>query len=519
MRAAAATLRDVTETWTIGKAAVASEKGIVVAQNHLAARAGAELLASGGNAVDAAVATAFALGVVEPWMSGIGGGGLLVYAPATGPVEVVDFTMEAPARLDPARYGLTGAASRSPFAWPQVEGDRNLEGWESILVPGTVDGLGLALERFGRKSLAEAMHPALRLAEEGMPLDWHTTLAIAISAAELSRYPSSRAHYLPDGLPPVAVEGTARRLPLPGLAATYRRLAEAGRRDFYEGALAGQIAAELAAGGSAIGADDLARYRAQVKAPLAFDYRDARVHVAPDLTGGPTLARILGACAERLRPGDEPDAESYVIYAAACREAFAERLTTMGHAAGGNTTHLSVVDRDGNIAALTNTLLSRFGSKVLLPRAGITMNNGAMWFDPVPGRPNAIAPGKRPLANMCPAVLTRRGAPWAGLGACGGRKIIPAVAQLVSFLVDYTMPLDRAYATPRIDASGATIICDPRLGRTTIGAIAREHAVEVAADAVYPNRYAIPSSVLRDGRTNRGMAYLHSPVAAAIAET
>jgi gamma-glutamyltranspeptidase/glutathione hydrolase len=508
----------VTETWTISKAAVASEKGIVVAQNHIAARAGAELLAAGGNAIDAAVATAFALGVVEPWMSGIGGGGLLVHAPAAGPVEVVDFTIEAPARLDPERYKLTGTQSRSPFAWPHVEGDRNLEGWESILVPGTVDGLGLALERFGKKSLAEAIRPALRLAEEGMPIDWHTTLAITVSAAELARYPSSRAHYLPGGLPPVAAEGASRRLKLPGLAATYRRLAEAGRRDFYEGALAETIATELAEGGSAIRADDLARYRAAVKAPLAFDYRDARVHAAPDLTGGPTLARILATCGEQLRPGDEPDAQSYVTYAAACREAFAQRLARLGHAAGGNTTHLSVVDRDGNIAALTNTLLSRFGSKVLLPRTGITMNNGAMWFDPVPGRPNSIAPGQRPLANMCPVVLTRRGAPWAGLGACGGRKIIPAVAQLVSFVVDYAMPLDRAYATPRIDASAETITCDPRLGRATIDAIAREHPVEVEADAVYPNRYAVPSAVLRDGRINRGMAYLHSPVAAAIAE-
>jgi gamma-glutamyltranspeptidase/glutathione hydrolase len=508
----------MTETWTIGKAAVASEKGVVVAQNHRAARAGAELLAAGGNAVDAAVATAFALGVVEPWMSGIGGGGLLLWAPASGPVEVVDFAMEAPARLDPRRYELTGAASASLFGWPQVEGDRNLEGWESILVPGSVDGLGLALERFGRKSLGEAIAPALRLAEEGMPLDWSTTLALTISAAELARYPASRAHYLPDGLPPVSGEAGERRLALPALAATYRRLAAAGRRDFYEGALAATIAAELEAGGSPIRADDLARYRAEVKAPLGVDYRDVRVHLAPGLTGGPTLAAILAGLAARLRPGDEPDAHSYLAYADSCRDAFAERLARLGHAAGGNTTHLSVVDRDGNIVALTNTLLSRFGSKVLLPRTGITMNNGVMWFDPVPGRPNAIAPGKRPLANMCPAVLTRRGAPWVGLGACGGRKIIPAVAQLVSFLVDFAMPLERACSSPRIDASAARITCDPRLGRAAIEAIAREHEVEVAADAVYPNRYAVPSVVMRDGKVNRGMAYLHSPVAAAVAE-
>jgi gamma-glutamyltranspeptidase/glutathione hydrolase len=509
----------MSETWNITKAAVESEKGIVVAQHHLAARAGAELLAAGGNAVDAAVATAFALGVVEPWMSGIGGGGLLVWAPADGPVQVIDFTMEAPARLDPTRYKLTGAQSRSAFAWPQVEGDRNLEGPESVLVPGTVDGLGLALERFGRKSLGEAIGPALRLAEAGMSLDWPTTLALAISANELARQPGARAHYLPEGQVPAAQDGAARRLKLPGLAATYRRLAEAGRRDFYEGALAETIAGELAEAGSVIRAEDLARYRAALKPALEVAYRDVRVHVAPDLTGGPTLARILEACAARLRPGATPDAESYAIYAAACREAFAERLERLGHAAGGNTTHLSVVDRDGNIAALTNTLLSRFGSKVFLPRTGITLNNGAMWFDPRPGRPNSMAPRKRPLANMCPTVLTRGGVPWTGLGACGGRKIIPAVAQLASFLVDYGMPLERAARTPRIDASTETIVCDPGLGQTTIDALARVHKVEVAADAVYPNRYAIPSLVCRDGRRNRGIAYLHSPVAAAVVET
>jgi gamma-glutamyltranspeptidase/glutathione hydrolase len=256
-----------------------------------------------------------------------------------------------------------------------------------------------------------------------------------------------------------------------------------------------------------------------VRAPLALDYRDVRVHVAPGLTGGPTLVAILRACAALLRPGEAPDAESYAIYADACRAAFAQRLKRLGHAGGGNTTHLSVVDREGNVAALTNTLLSRFGSKVLLPRTGITMNNGVMWFDPVPGRANSVAPGKRPLANMCPAVLTRNGAPWVGIGACGGRKIIPAVAQLISFLVDFHMPLDRAFATPRIEASTGKIVCDPRLDPATIEAIGRAHKFEIAADEVYPNRYAVPSAVLRDGRLNRGMAYINSPVAAAVAET
>src|SRR5262249_61408436 len=130
------------------------------------------------------------------------------------------------------------------------------------------------------------------------------------------------------------------------------------------------------------------------------------------------------------------DAGVYRAYAEALRDACAERLETLGHAMAAltNTTHLSVVDREGNMVALTNTLLSRFGSKVVLPETGIPMNNGMMWFDPTPGRVNSIAPGKKPLANMCPALLVRKGKPWVALGACGGRRIIPAGGQLTSCL-------------------------------------------------------------------------------------
>src|SRR5207302_5140744 len=163
----------------------------------------AEILAAGGNAVDAAVATAFALGVVEPWMSGLGGAGYLIYGEAASrSVHVVDFGLVAPRGLDAGRYKLTGGVSTDLFGWPLVEGDRNLKGFDSICVPGSVDGLGLALERFGRKPLAEVIAPAIRLAEEGMPVDWHTTLSIAVAAEELAEFPASRAVFLPRGFPP-----------------------------------------------------------------------------------------------------------------------------------------------------------------------------------------------------------------------------------------------------------------------------------------------------------------------------
>src|SRR5258707_846343 len=169
------------------------------------------------------------------------------------------------------------------------------------------------------------------------------------------------------------------------------------------------------------------------------------------------------------------------------------------------------------MVALTNTLLSRFGSKVVLPRTGIPMNNGMMWFDPTPGRPNSLAPEKKPLANMCPAVLVRSGKPWAALGACGGRRIIPAVTQLVSFLVDFDLPLEEAMVTPRLDASTDTVLCDMRLKPEVVAALRERFPVELLESGVYPSSFAVPSAVLREGTRNFGMAPGPSPGAAAVA--
>src|SRR6185437_10025187 len=359
------------ETWTISKPATVSERGIVVAQDAHAAAVGAEMLAAGGNAGDAAVATAFALGVLEPWMSGIGGVGFLLYAEASsGRVSVVDFTAVAPLGLDPARYRLVDGIGSELFGWPKVEGDRNLKGYDSICVPGTVEGLGFALERFGRLPFAEVVAPAAGLAEAGLPVDWHTALRIAVEAAALSEFPATRAVLLPQGLPPVPPpQGPPGRLKLPALAATYRRLAAAGRRHFYEGELARDLLADLGDGGSVLTSADFAQYRAVLREPMTLDYRGVRLHATPGLAGGTTYLSAMAALDARL-PGADlgyPGGETFVAYAEALRAAFAERFAAVGHAMPGasSTTHLSVVDRAGNMVALTNTLLSYFGSKVL----------------------------------------------------------------------------------------------------------------------------------------------------------
>ncbi|HYM03830.1 MAG TPA: gamma-glutamyltransferase [Stellaceae bacterium] len=515
------------ENWNIAKPEIRSRHGIVVAQHARAAAVGAEILAAGGNAVDAAVATAFALGVVEPWMSGIGGVGFLVYGEAaTGRVQVVDFSAVAPSALDPRRYPVIGGKSDELFAWPRVEGDRNLKGYESICVPGSVDGLGLAVERFGRLRFADVIAPACRLAEEGLPIDWYAAFNVSLSAADLGQFAAAREIYLPGGLPPVpAPDGAPRRLALPALARTYRRLAETGRREFYEGDVAAMLLADLREGGSVISADDLAGYRARLVEPLSFDYRGVRLHATPGLAGGVTYAHAMTALDARLprRNRSPAGADAFLAYAETLRAAFAARFAELGHAMPGasNTTHLSVVDRAGNMVALTNTLLSRFGSKVALPKSGVMMNNAVMWFDPTPGRPNSIAAGKRPLANMCPVVATRDGAPSFALGACGGRRIISAVTQLTSFVVDFGMALEQAMALPRLDASEASVIVDDRLAPEIIAALRSRFPVDVVEAGVYPPHFAIPSAVLRDAASgfNTGATHVRSPASAAIAET
>ena len=508
------------ETWQIRKPAVRSAAGLVASQHRAASEIGARVLADGGNAVDAAIAAGFSIPAVEPWMSGLGGGGqMLVWLAAERRAVAIDFGMVAPRRLDPADYPLTGDVAADLFAWPSVEDDRNLQGWHSIAVPTWVAGMELAHRRFASRPWANLLAPAIDLAEGGMPVDWYATLKIATGAAVLNRYAESRATYLPGGFPPAGEwGGPLPTIRLGQLAATLRRLAEAGARDFYEGEIARRLVGDLEAGGSRIGLDDLAAVEAREHDALAIPYRGHTVLAAPGLTAGPTLAHTLALTERRLAPaGTAPDGAAYLAYGQSLLDAYAERLAGMGDADESRspscTTHVSVIDRDGNMVALTQTLLSLFGSKVMLPETGILMNNGIMWFDPRPGRPNSIRPGRRPLSNMCPTVLLRDDGSRFALGASGGRRIMPAVFQLVSFLADYGMSVDEAFRQPRIDVSGRDVVTlDRQLAPEIQAAVADVLATETGQHGVYPALFACPNLVgrLADGG-DVGAAFVTSP--------
>ena len=513
------------EHWQIRKPAVEGGGGLVASHHYLASDIGAQVLAEGGNAVDAAIAASFAIGAVEPWMSGIGGGCyLLVYIAAEDRCYAVDGGMVAPLRLDPARYALSGGAASDLFAWPGVIEDRNLLGYDSIAVPGLVAALGAAAERFGSRPWAETLAPAIALAERGLLADWYATLKIATEAKGLAAFDESRRVYLPDGFPIVGEWGRPPpSLVLGKLAATLRALADEGPRCFYEGTIASALAEDLAAGGSALDREDLARYEARILTATTGHYRGSRVHAAPGLTAGPTLLHALELLEKGLAPdGSAPDATAYLAYADSLYESYAARLASMGdndsagEAAGQSscTTHITVADKDGNLVALTQTLLSLFGSKVMLPRSGVLMNNGIMWFDPRPGRPNSIAAGKRPLSNMCPTVAVRAEGGTLALGASGGRRIMPAVFQLLSFLLDYGMSLDQAFEQGRIDVSGGErVTCDSALAPGIAEALASRHPVDLAQHTVYPSLYACPNAVTHDPVQGRqaGAAFVPSP--------
>lgn len=518
----------IVQNWKVSKPAARARGGIVASQNRIASQAGAQILAAGGNAIDAAVATGFALAAVEPWNSGLGGVGfMLVYSAKENRVHVVDFGPISPCGLDPADYPLTGGYTTDLFTWPTVQDDRNVHGPMSIAIPGHVDGLSTALGKFGTMAFSEILQPAIQLADAGIAVDWFLTLKVATMAKELARYPSTRGIWLPGGFPPVTAPGAPlQRIQLTGLAATLRRLAEAGPRDFYEGDIAAGIISDLKAMGGNLSAADLRNFHARIVAPIETEYRGAQLALAPELTAGPTLLRALAPLREKRFQAGGPQVDAFVAYADALRKAYAERLTTMGDNSDrrdpSTTTHLNVIDRHGNMVALTQTLLSVFGSKVVLPGSGVLMNNGVMWFDPRPGSPNCLAPGKRALSNMCPVIARRDGKPWFAIGASGGRKILPAVYQISSFLIDHGMTLADAFHQPRIDASGGeTVGVDPRHPAAVQAALAGEFPTQPSELVVYPTNFACPSAVLRDPESGEhyGISDVMSPWSGAIAES
>ena len=541
-------------TWVLTRnEARTPDGGMVSAKTSGVAEAGAEILRAGGNAVDAAVAMGFAAGVVEPWASGIGGGGYMVIQRPGDAAVVVEYPMLSPRAATPDMFPLAGGIDAGLFGWPSVVDSANSLGHRAVAVPGTVAGLTLALERYGTKSLAEVMAPAIRFAEDGIPITWSWTLISARYLATLARFPETARLFLDANHAPLVTENVATPTVFrqPELAATMRTIANGGRDAFYAGETGARIADHLSEHGASFSRADMEGYQARVAPAASVAYRDCVVFAPGGGTGGTTILEALGilsgfdlgehahnsvaalhvmahafraAFADRFAYLADPDQVDVPVeqlllpdYAAERAMEFAwDRVAPtrpgnpgrlgIGHGlapsfpgySGGSTTHFSAIDGDSLAVSTTQTLLSLWGSRVTAPGTGVVLNNGMMWFDPEPGRPNSVAGGKRPLANMAPVIVARDGRAIASLGASGGRLIMNCNAQIAMNIVDHGLSALPAVNAPRIDTSTPNLLVSRRLPAATIdGLRSIGHPVVAVAEAPGSSPFSSPAGIVR----------------------
>jgi gamma-glutamyltranspeptidase/glutathione hydrolase len=465
--------------WVFTKTEATASNGMVTA-DPLAAEAGVEILREGGNALDAALATAFALGVTSPIGSGLGGiAGLVVWREGTA--SSFDGSTRAPLASRPEMFELLGGDTRSGmYGWPAVKNEANVEGPRSVSVPGAVAAYELAHKRLGKLPWARLFEPAIRLARDGFVIDWYATLIFGAYAARLHRNAEAKRVYYHEGgapyRPPTGFE-PPERLVQPDLARSLEAIARGGAKVLYQGELAAAIADDIRALGGILTREDFAAYDAGAPPPHAVEREEVRTH-------------------------RQTSAESLHRIAVALRAAFSERLTSMADMP--NTTHVNAVDRDRMCVSLTATLGGGFGSGVMAKGTGILITNGTYWFDPRPGRPNSIAPGKRVLWAGAPTIVLR-GEPVLVCGAPGGRKIMSAVVQVVVNAVDYGDGPQDATSRPRVHDEGEKLQVDSRIPEETRAALAAMgHEVEVKVEDVLATNFARPGAIQIEGQNLRG---------------
>ncbi|MCX6622269.1 MAG: gamma-glutamyltransferase [Acidobacteria bacterium] len=467
---------------------VRARRAMVVTREDHATRAGVAVLRSGGNAIDAAVAVAFALAVTHPSAGNLGGGGFLLARFPDGRTTFLDFREKAPAKASHDMYlDAAGRPTRDSLA-----------GWRASGVPGTVRGLELAHKRYGRTPWPALLKPAIALATTGFPVPYSLAAALRTNK-NLALFPESRRVFQRDG----RFREAGETLVHPELARTLERIARHGAADFYEGETARRLDQEMRANGGLITLDDLRNYRAVERQPLQGTYRDYTIVTAPPPSSGgvvllETLGILEGSGYEKTGAGS---AASIHHAAEAMRRAYADRSQFLGdpdfvqvpvarllgkpHIAGWrasidlehatpsdrilpggadlppseHTTHFSIADAEGTLVAVTYTLNDSYGSGVTVPGLGFLLNNEMDDFAAKPGTPNlfgliqgeanSIQPGKRPLSCMTPTIVLREGKPVLVLGSPGGARIINSVLEVILNVVDFGMNIQDAVNYPR----------------------------------------------------------------------
>lgn len=563
--------------WLIDKAEAVGSGGMVTAMHPLAAEAGAEMLRNGGNAIDAAVATAFAVGVVEPSSSGVGGIAFMVYNPADRRDPVcLDGTSVLPRNIRPDEFEvLPGHETAGMYRWPKTRDDANNTGWRAPAVPGMPALMGDAHARYGKLPWSDILQPAIRLAREGFEVDFSVSLSITNGYANLCRFPSSREVFFNSSggplAPPTNVPGDM--LVQPELAWTLEQIAEQGPDALYRGEVGKRLVAEMEKHGGLITEDDLTAHETLEQEPTTISYGEFELTAQIQNSGNATVFQALKIL-EGLHLGSHgfqtPEATHLMLEA--IRLAFRDRLRHLGDAEqlpvpyqgvispdyaelrrreivtdranpdagpgdpwpfdpgsapvealrdsatpGGQTTHLNVIDGDGNMVSLTSTLGSGFGSCVVVPGTGILLNNATTWFDPRPGAVTSVGPGKRILSAACPMLIRKNGKPYASIGAPGGRRIISAMTQVAMNLMEYGRGIQESISAPRVHAEGPTSEVSEHFPDEVIRHLERiGHNVLPREEGVNSYHFARPTGILIDGQTGKlhGGVFQYTPATA-----
>ncbi len=466
---------------------VRAKHGMAVAMESQAVDVGVAVLQKGGNAVDAAVAMGFAMAATHPFAGNLGGGGFMLIRFADGRSTFIDFREMAPA-----------ASTRNMYLDAKGELTKDsIEGWRSSGVPGTVRGFQMAVEKYGKRSWADSLAPAIQLAK-GFPVSYALAESMKGSRA-LGADPESKRIFQKNG----AFFDVGETLAQPELAATLERIAKNGANEFYEGETAKRFAAEMKKHGGIITEADLHNYKAIERTPLKGKYKNYTIITAPpSSSGGIALLEMLGIIdGTKYEQGGAGSASSIHYVAEAMRLAYADRneyvgdpafvkvpivglldpayharlrakidpekatpssMVKPGKPAGSEsmeTTHYSVVDAEGNAVAVTYTLNGGFGNGITVPGLGFLLNNEMDDFSAKPGTPNmfglvqgennAIQPGKRPLSSMTPTIIEKDGKLFMTAGAPGGSRISTAVLQVILNVIDFGMNVQDAIDAPR----------------------------------------------------------------------
>ena len=554
--------------WRPDKDEVVVEHGAVATAHPIAAQVGVDVLQSGGNAVDAAIATGFCLAVIEPWASSIAGHGqMIVHMTAERRSIAIDYGHRAPQAATADMFRVIGQTVEGNGIY-EVEDRANTVGHRSAGVPGVTAGMCRAHELLGSLPLEQLLEPAVHYARQGFEVDRNACTMIAMGMPDLVRYSEAARVFLPDGYPPPPSARVVQR----DLADTIERIGREGKDAMHRGEIPAAIDEEMRRNGGVLNAQDLADYEPQVLDPVRTSYRGYQLLGSPAPSGTITQLQILNILENfdlgRIAQGSP---EHLHLFIEAARHAFADRYSFVGDpdfvpapldgilsreyareiarsidrenaklederelqpwvayldsplhdpwrydpqprperaapasppSEGDCTTHLSIIDRDRNMVACTQTVVAGFGSGVVVPGTGVLLSNGMTVFNPMPGSANSIAGFKRGLNNMSPVLLLRDGQPFLTVGAPGGRRIICRIPQVISNVVDFGMSIQGAITSPSVDAAERDTFLDHRIDPQTVEALARMgHNVKVVPEPSTGGGFSRPSGVMIDPGT------------------